>query len=80
MQRLDCSKVKLSHSGMSMESDVIASCLVSRATVLAAVTRNGTALQWMGECWIGDAEIVLAAVKQDWHALQWAAESCKIDR
>eukprot|EP00971_Amphidinium_carterae_P066792 1322521-Amphidinium_carterae.1 len=56
-----------------------ASCLApvqrdDREIVLAAVQRNGLALQFATESCRGDREIVLAAVRHDWRALQFTAE------
>eukprot|EP00971_Amphidinium_carterae_P135761 2689812-Amphidinium_carterae.1 len=48
--------------------------------VLAAVQRNGRALEFAAEELKGDWDIVLEAVGQNGYALQFAADECKGDR
>lgn len=50
-----------------------------REIVLAAVLKNGTALQYASEDLKGDREIVLTAVESNGHALSSAAENLKCD-
>eukprot|EP00971_Amphidinium_carterae_P118907 2355759-Amphidinium_carterae.1 len=51
-----------------------------RESVLAAVQKDGYALQYAAETCRGDRAIVLAAVQKDRSALQFAADSCRGDR
>merc|ERR1712194_867406 len=54
--------------------------LTAHEIVLAAVSKNGDALQWASADLKADREIVLAAVSNDGFALQYASADLKADR
>ena len=54
--------------------------LANKEVVLAAVTQDGSALQFAAPALKADLEIVLAAVQQDGRCLKNASEACKKDK
>lgn len=51
-----------------------------REVVLAAVAKNGEALQYAAAELRADREIVATAVARDWRALRWASDELRADR
>ena len=54
--------------------------MISREAVLAAVKRDGTALEFAADALKADKEVVLAAVKNHGFALDWASDALQADK